>query len=645
MVTLVIFRGSTIHDVVESPQESITIGRASWNTVVLDHPSVSRDHARILVRESGMEVVDLGSKNGVVLKGIPVKSATIVHGDVLQIGEFRFHVHAPPTERGIGKTSQGEKPSAPRREGNPGSLLAEGALEETYRALETLFQLSSRFPTMVDTNQLLEHMIDCLRQIFQAERGQILLVDPKTGRFQVTIARKIDPKTPDYAISETIAREVLSRKVPILTTDALAETKFQEVDSIQREQIRSVVCVPLIRPADKRTIGVLYLDSRAKQKVFSNREVALLDTFASNAVEAIENAREKDRLKKLVLSLQAAQRDSNLREHNFQNIVASNRKMIDVLTLVTDVASEDVTCLVLGESGTGKELIAKAIHYNSKRKDRPFVAVNCMALSPEVIESELFGHERGSFTGACERRIGRFEMADGGTLFLDEIGELSGAIQVKLLRVLQERQIERVGGSRPTDVDVRLVAATHADLPKHIKTGRFREDLYYRLNVLTITIPPLRQRLEDIPPLVDHFIDHFNSRMQRKLVGIDPDALSILMSYSWPGNIRELKNVIERAFVVEREQRITASSLPHDIVQGRGRGFSSNDLGVDNYPPDFHLAKELFEKNFILKYLRVNSGNIAATATQLGLPRKTIYRKLEAYQIPRDQLGDEPPDD
>jgi Nif-specific regulatory protein len=507
---------------------------------------------------------------------------------------------------------------------------------------------------MVDTNQLLEHMLDCLLEIFAAERGQILLVDPKSGRFQMSIARKIDPKTGDYAISETIAREAIDRRVPILTTDALAEARYQGVDSIQREQIRSVVCVPLVRHKEQRpgvstradVLGVLYLDSRAAQKVFNNRELALLDTFAAYAVEAIEASREKDRLKKQVSSLQAVQRDQNLREHDFQSIVASNRKMVEVLGLVADVAKEEVTCLVLGESGTGKELIAKAIHYNSRRKDRPFVAVNCMALSPEIIESELFGHEKGSFTGASERRIGRFELADGGTLFLDEIGELSPNIQVKMLRVLQERQIDRVGGNRPVDVDVRLVAATHADLPKLLKTGRFREDLYYRLNVFSIQIPPLRQRMEDIPRLVEYFLAHFNTRMQRKLIGIDPEALSILMSYSWPGNIRELENVIERAFVVERQERISPASLPHDIVSSRGQGFASADLGVDNYPPDFHLAKELFEKNFILKYLRANGGNITATATQLGLPRKTIYRKLEAYQIPRDQVVDDGgPDD
>jgi transcriptional regulator with PAS, ATPase and Fis domain len=302
--------------------------------------------------------------------------------------------------------------------------------------------------------------------------------------------------------------------------------------------------------------------------------------------------------------------------------------------------------LILGESGTGKELIAKAIHYGSKRKDRPFVAVNCMALSREVIESELFGHERGAFTGATDRRIGRFEMADGGTLFLDEIGELSPAIQVKMLRVLQERQVERVGGNRSIDVDVRLVAATNADLQKLMKTGQFREDLYYRLNVFTLKIPSLRQRMEDVPLLVDHFIQHFNPRMGRKLSGIEQDALQVLMSYSWPGNIRELKNVIERAFVVEKTDKITVASLPHDIAQARGQGFTSADLGVDNYPPDFHLAKELFEKNFILKYLRAHGGNITATANQLRLPRKTIYRKLEAYQIPRDQIVDDGgPDD
>jgi DNA-binding NtrC family response regulator len=257
-----------------------------------------------------------------------------------------------------------------------------------------------------------------------------------------------------------------------------------------------------------------------------------------------------------------------------------------------------------------------------------------------VVESELFGHEKGAFTGATDRRIGRFELADGGTLFLDEIGELSKDIQVKLLRVLQERQIERVGSNQPVDIDVRLIAATNQNLEELVKKGTFREDLFYRIHVIALHLPRLSERREDIPFLVNHFIQYFNRQMGGTIDGIDPEALQALVAYAWPGNIRELRNVIERGFVLETTDRITLESLPFNLL----RAFENQDFNVTSWGDepteggDFGKAKHHFEKSFILEALRRHKGNVSSTAQDIGLPRKTLYRKMELLQIDLEEL-------
>ncbi|RZA07810.1 MAG: sigma-54-dependent Fis family transcriptional regulator, partial [Proteobacteria bacterium] len=321
---------------------------------------------------------------------------------------------------------------------------------------------------------------------------------------------------------------------------------------------------------------------------------------------------------------------------------------------INKLAQVDTSVLIRGESGTGKELVAKAIHMNGPRKDERFVAVNCSAIPEALIESEFFGHEKGAFTGADGRKIGKFQYADGGTLFLDEIGDISPALQVKLLRALQEQRFTPVGANREVEVNVRIVAATNRNLEEMIKKGEFREDLFYRLNVLPIFLPPLRERKDDVLALVEHFLQKFNGTYGAKIQGVADEARELLMKYNWPGNIRELENVMEHAFVIESGARITPASLP-DSIRGLSRSgksaVASDNQGADGKENisyainlnnlDFQNQKEEFEKHFIISALKVFNGRINQTALHANIPKKTLLRKLEKYGLTAKDYQDD----
>ena len=311
--------------------------------------------------------------------------------------------------------------------------------------------------------------------------------------------------------------------------------------------------------------------------------------------------------------------------YRFESIVGSSEKIRDVLDMAGRVAASDASVFITGESGTGKELLAKGIHYNSPRADGPFVAVNCAAIPEHLIESELFGHVRGAFTGAVKDKEGKFELASSGTLFLDEIGDLRVDLQAKILRVLQERQVDRVGGKHPVSVDVRIIAATNKDIERAVKEGVFREDLYYRLSVITLHMPPLRERRDDIPMLVQHFLKKFNRDLD---VRIDPEALTMLTAYGWPGNVRELENSIERASVLRRGEAITPEELP-DKLRKEKASVGNIILNL----PDEGISLEDLEKNLITKALEKHKGNQTRAAEYLGITRPTLIYRMDKYGI------------
>lgn len=370
-----------------------------------------------------------------------------------------------------------------------------------------------------------------------------------------------------------------------------------------------------------------------------------------NAVEAIKNGAfdyltKPVKLDEIAITLNRALEYRNLKRENtnlrnqlkrkyqFKNIIGESPAMQDVFETVEKVADTDSTVLILGESGTGKELIARALHYNSYRKEGPFVPVNCAAIPSELLESELFGHEKGAFTSAIRTRIGRFELANGGTLFLDEIGDMNPNLQSKLLRVLQERQFERIGGVKPIVVDIRIISATHQDLKKAVLKKRFREDLYYRLNVIPIEIPPLRERKSDIPLLAHHFIHHFSKNRKKKVTGITDEAMERLMEYDWPGNVRELENMIERLIILAGGEKIDLSDLPERVLPS----LSKEMRGVLDIPEEgFSLESALneYEKQLLLQALNKTGWVKNKAAQLLHMNRTTLIEKIKRQNLQR----------
>ncbi len=371
---------------------------------------------------------------------------------------------------------------------------------------------------------------------------------------------------------------------------------------------------------------------------YSSVESAV-DALKSGADDYLTKPLDFDALK---ITMERALEHTDLKEENkalkeklhsgfqLKNIVGKSRAMKDLIEMVAMIAPSEATVLIIGDSGTGKELIAKSIHYNSDRRDGPLVIVNCAALTETLLESELFGHEKGAFTGADRRREGRFMRADRGTIFLDEIGEMSPIMQAKLLRVIQEREIERVGSSKTIKVDVRIIAATNRDLQKDVSSGKFREDLFYRLNVVTLRVPSLRERLDDIPLLTQHFLKKYAAKNRKAVKAFTPLAMDMFLKYDWPGNVRELENAVERAVILLPGDYITEKELPLNITQSYPR----DDLFRDNstlVPED--LSLEEIEKSAILATLEATAGNKSETARKLGINRRTLYMKLKKFGV------------
>ena len=348
----------------------------------------------------------------------------------------------------------------------------------------------------------------------------------------------------------------------------------------------------------------------------------------------IKNAVDHHRLSREVRNLRSEVEE----RYRFSSIIGRNPRMQEIFQTVSTVAETDATVLVQGESGTGKELIARAIHYNSQRKDKPFVVVSCSALPETLLESELFGHEKGAFTGAIRQRIGRFESAQGGTVFLDEIGEMPTAVQMKLLRVLQEREVERVGGEEPVKIDVRLICATHRDLDEMVAAGTFREDLYYRLNVVPIKLPPLRERQDDVPLLAAHFLQKYAAKTQKPDMTLSQEALGALCAYSFPGNVRELENIIERAVIMEKGNTIQRGDL--GFASSSGRGGPVLTTGGELRP--FKVMKtdllEQFERDYLSQVLRMYRGNMTRSAQHAGMNIKNFHEKMAKYGLKREEF-------
>jgi Nif-specific regulatory protein len=506
--------------------------------------------------------------------------------------------------------------------------------------LATVIKVSQAVSGEIVLEKLIDTLMRTAIEHAGAERGLLILprgdelrieAEATTGGDTVIVRVR---EASVAALPESIVHYVVRTQESVILDDASAENPFSADTYIRQHHSRSILCLPLLKQA--KLIGVLYLENNLTSHVFTPNRIALLKVLASQAAISLENTHLYRDLEKAFeeikdLKDQLYKENLALREQidqafMFEEIVGSSHALQGVLSSIVKVAPTDSTVLITGKTGTGKELIARAIHKRSRRSGQAFISVNCASIPSSLIASELFGHEKGAFTGALQRRLGRFELAEGGTIFLDEIGELPSETQNALLRVLQEREFERVGGTQTIRANVRVIAATNRDLKAAMITGAFRSDLFYRLNVFPIEMPPLRQRKEDIPMLVEYFIDRYATKAGKKIRSMDKTSLELLQSYPWPGNIRELQNVIERSVIVCESQNLVVDEnwLTRESVKTQ--------------PPVRPLSNKLVtqEKELIEAALAETKGRVAGpfgAAARLGMPQSTLDSKIRSLKI------------
>jgi transcriptional regulator with GAF, ATPase, and Fis domain len=614
---------------------TLTIGSDLSNTICLVSPNVSARHCILSQQDGRCVLTDLESHSGTFVNGLPVKRRELSSGDHIAVGEsvFLYLAEGAASSRSSSveiETGSAEESSVRQLRPedlvylHPQSLAALPLSERLSRNLSTLLRISTAIGSFHDVDSLQWQLLGMIFDVIPAERGAILLVDPESGEIGSHVAwdRVAGPDKP-VSVSESILRRVLEEHVSLLdntpgssSSAASAEASSGLPAASGSRHGHSILCVPL--QAGERTLGLLYLDSWDPATNFSEDDLQLLSAIAGLAAVAIENARQ---FELLGIENQQLRAEVSL-EHD---MVGRSTRMREVYQFIERVAPSEATVLIYGESGTGKELAARAIHKNSPRRSKPFVALNCAALTETLLESELFGHEKGSFTGAFAQKKGLLEVAEDGSVFLDEVGELSPVMQAKLLRVLQEREFVRVGGTRTIGLNARFLAATNRDLPKAVREGQFRTDLYHRLNVISLTLPPLRERAEDIAALAEYFAARYAKKCKRIIKGISDEGRQCLMQYDWPGNVRELENAMERAVVVGTSEWILPEDLPDALLD--------TSSGTEAGSAKYHDAVRSLKKNLILNALEQSNGSVTEAAKVLGVHANYLHRLISNLEL------------
>ena len=637
---LLVLSGPLKDSTVLLTEGEVTIGREASNGIAVVDPSVSRKHCALFSRDGKFQVRDLDSRNGTLVNGMVVQEQWLQHGDEIAAGDSSFlflledeavatpgRVEFEDGQRTAETTIIDPKdvvylqPDRLLRELPPTSHLA--------RNLNVLLKISRIVHAIRDLDDLQGQLLDLIFEVVPAGRGAILLANREGHQFNSLFARTRQTGQAQLVnVSRTVARQVLEQGIAILGSDVPSSGDLRAVESLVASQVRSLLCVPLT--VFQRVIGCIYLDSNTLGSRLNEEHLQLVTAIAGISAIALENARRLQWLEQENerLTIEVSQERS---------LVGEGAQMKEVYQFLKRVAPTDSTVLIEGESGTGKELAARALHRNSPRADKPFVAINCAAIPETLLESDLFGHERGAFTGASGLKKGRLEVADSGIVFLDEVGELAPALQVKLLRVLQEREFERVGGTHPIKVDIRLIAATNCKLEQAVRDGAFRKDLYYRLAVLKVTMPTLRERREDIPMLARHFVQKHAKRCKVKPRPISREALCCMVNYDWPGNVRELENAIERALVLGSSDTILPEDLPESLLERTP-------------PPEiteakYHAAVKELKKQLIRDAVEQTQGSYADAARILGVHPNYLHRlirNLEMKESLKDALRDIP---
>jgi len=611
-------------------QSEVSIGRETSNSVSFNDPSVSRRHC--LIKRNGaagtdeFSIRDLESYNGTFVNDVPVIEQPLAHGDQIALGDIRFLFLTHEPEATLVSANLQDDGLITRstirleREEafylRPDKALPESSANARVASeRNALLKISTTINSIRNLRELQQRLLELILEVIPAEREAILLTDEAREEFVSVCGWNRKSGADDsIRVSQTISRQVLGEVVALLSNDVLKNESLGGAPSLVESRVCSLLCVPLV--AFDKPLGVIYLDTTVPTARFDEEHLQLLTAMAGIAAIAFENAR---RFEVLEHENQRLQEEIQF-EHQ---MVGESAPMRQVYALLAKVAPTPSTVLILGESGTGKELAAHAIHLNSPRATKPFVAINCATLTESLLESELFGHEKGAFTGAIAQKPGKLEVADSGTIFLDEVGELSPTIQAKLLRVLQTREFERVGGIRPVKVDVRMIAATNRNLAAALKAGEFREDLYYRLNVVSILMPPLRERRHDIPLLATYFVADYSKKCKRRVTGLSAEARRLLCTYDWPGNVRQLENAIERAVVLGSTELIVPEDLPETVLES-----GAAVAGAGYYEAIREAKREL-----ITKTLQQAAGNFTEAAKLLGMHPNNLHRLMRNLNL------------
>ena len=599
-----------------------TIGKALGNDLAIAGAGVVDHHAQIVFDSRDFMIEELDRESDITINGKKKRRARLVHGDRVQLGnvELSFSMFA-----------EAPAPAADDSADRPNPSQGQKGVSNELAGVRKLFAFSEKLINRRSVDELLEAMLDDVIDLTHADKGFLLLIEgaeavpekgepgkgPPEKRLAVRASRNVRKEAitgTQGAISDSIVRQVIDSARPVIVSDALADTHFGQSESVIAMKLSSVMCAPLLSQGE--VIGALYVGNDKIKHLFERTQLDLLSIFASQASLILQNAM-------LLSALRAdkAKLVAELHDKKFGEIIGSCPSMMEVFRKLQKVATTDISVLITGETGTGKELIAKEVHRRSPRDGGPFVTINCGAIPENLIESELFGHVRGAFTGAVASRPGKFQVADKGTLFLDEIGELPLNLQVKLLRALQERVVFRVGDSKPEKVDIRIIAATNRNLEEEIRVGNFREDLYYRLNVVNLWLPPLRERGDDVLIIAKVLISKYADELGSSVRGFSPAALASIKKYTWPGNIRQLENRIKKALVLCDQALLS----PEDLDLGPGAETAIMPL---------EKAKEDFQRRYVLDVLERNNGNRTQTARDLGVDPRTIFRYLEKEQNP-----------
>lgn len=635
----------------------ITVGRAVDNDIRVDDTLVSRHHCRIERTPEGPTLIDLGSSNGTQVNGERVDRKPLTHGDQVQVGSAQIWLELE-AEDSLGIESDGI-----------GSRTVTEESERMLMNLRVLARITRRLAREAELMPLLSLIVDSAVSLVGGERGFLLLGERAEGddgavfepkNLTVRVARTFegaDIPIPSSRVSQGVTGGVLENGSPVLSVDAGRDLRFDGMQSVEDLRLRSVMCLPITLQGC--TDGVLYLDNRLQSGAFSKEDLELASLFADQASIAILNARRVAELRERNSRLEQSRhqveslndqlgrkvrdRDTELavvraelgRErgrYDYTSMVGASDGMRKVFQQLDKIIESKLPVLIQGESGTGKELIARAIHFNGERKEQPFVSENCAALPDSLLESELFGHERGAFTGAHRKKKGLLERAHNGTLFLDEIGDMSPEMQKKLLRALQEGEFRPLGSDRLVTIDVRLLTASHRILEDLVREGEFREDLFYRINVLSVQLPALRERSDDIPLLAEHLLAR-SARDAGCTVPVMPhEVMAALVAHAWPGNVRELENEMRRLTVLAQE-KVKLEDLSQTVLEGRSLHTRSAAAKLSGDAADIKQAVAELEKSSIQAALARTGGNKSKAASELGISRFALQRKLEKYGL------------